>query len=59
MLPGSGNPLVFVVDDEPAIALTLSMILQKEGFETRPFTDLAPAKRTPWLAALIAKGKRR
>ena len=39
MLPGSGNPLVFVVDDEPAIALTLSMILQKEGFETRPFTE--------------------
>ena len=39
MLPGSVKPLAVIVDDEPGFALTPSIILQTEGFETRPFTE--------------------
>lgn len=39
MLPESEKPSVFIVDDEPAIAFTLSSILQLEGFKTRAFTE--------------------
>ena len=31
--------LVFVVDDEPAIAQTAALILSSGGFDARPFTD--------------------
>jgi DNA-binding NtrC family response regulator len=31
--------LVFVVDDESVIASTLALILQKKGFEARPFAE--------------------
>lgn len=33
------KPLVFVVDDEAIIAVTLAAILRNEGFEAEPFTS--------------------
>jgi DNA-binding NtrC family response regulator len=39
MPSGCEKHSVFIVDHEPAIALTISIILQKEGFDTIPFTE--------------------
>ena len=44
-------PTVFVVDDEQLIADTLTLILQKNGFSARAFTDPREALR----AALIER----
>jgi len=38
-------PVVFVVDDEPLIALTLAMVLQSSGFDATSFTDPLEAFR--------------
>lgn len=38
-------PTVFVVDDEPAIATTLAMILNASGFSANAFTDPLEALR--------------
>jgi DNA-binding NtrC family response regulator len=39
MLNPGGRSLVFVVDDEPAIATTAALILCSVGFDARAFTD--------------------
>jgi len=49
-VPASSNLRIFVVDDEPLIAMTLSLILKQHGYEaTSYFTDpllaLAAARR--------------
>jgi DNA-binding response OmpR family regulator len=39
-VPASSNLRIFVVDDEPLIAMTLSLILKQHGYEaTSYFTD--------------------
>jgi DNA-binding response OmpR family regulator len=38
-------PTVFVVDDEPAIATTLALILNSSGFSANAFTDPREALR--------------
>jgi CheY-like chemotaxis protein len=38
-MPEKPRPTVFVVDDEPAIATTLAMILNSSGFSANAFTD--------------------
>jgi FixJ family two-component response regulator len=39
LMPTTARPIVFVVDDESVIAMTLAMILQNSGFDARPFTN--------------------
>jgi len=38
-MPTTSRPLVFVVDDESVIAMTLAVILQNNGFDARSFTN--------------------
>ena len=33
------RPRIFVVDDEPNIAISLGLILSQDGFDATPFTD--------------------
>jgi CheY-like chemotaxis protein len=44
-------PVVFVVDDEPLIALTLAMVLQSSGFDATSFTDPLEALRAAHFGA--------
>lgn len=44
-------PAVFVVDDEPLIALTLAMVLQSNGFDATSFTDPLEALRAAHFGA--------
>jgi PleD family two-component response regulator len=44
-MPEKSLPTVFVVDDEPAIATTLAMILNSSGFSANAFTDPREALR--------------
>jgi len=44
-------PVVFVVDDEPLIALTLAMVLQSSGFDATSFTDPFEALRAAHFGA--------
>jgi DNA-binding NtrC family response regulator len=44
-MPEKSLPTVFVVDDEPAIATTLALILNSSGFSANAFTDPLEALR--------------
>jgi len=39
VVPATGRPFAFVVDDETLIATTLAAILNASGFEAKSFTD--------------------